>query len=332
MRRGAPAESRSTMSRLLVLAVAAVVAAATWLPGHAVTFHLMQIEQVIGGVGGDTSAQAIQLRMRAPGQNFIQFSRIVAWDATGANPVVIATPAAAVANGALGDRVLIATPAFLAATNPTAVADVVMTNPIPPSYLAAGSLTFEDSGGASVLWRLSWGGAAYTGPTTGAITNDADGEFGPPWPGALPSTGTQALRFQGAAADPSVSNASDYALTPGDAVFVNNAGASFTVQTATAVGGRLRGVVRLEPNVPNPFNPTTAITFELDRPAPARLDVIDGHGRRVVTLFDALAPSGRTTLRWDGRDASGSFVATGVYFARLRAAGRVQTTKMTLVK
>jgi hypothetical protein len=35
------------------------------------SFHLMQIEQVIGGVNGDTSAQAIQLRMRAAGENFV---------------------------------------------------------------------------------------------------------------------------------------------------------------------------------------------------------------------------------------------------------------------
>jgi hypothetical protein len=45
-----------------VFAVLALAAA----PAHA-TFHLMQVEQVIGGVGGYTSAQAIQLRMRLRG-------------------------------------------------------------------------------------------------------------------------------------------------------------------------------------------------------------------------------------------------------------------------
>ena len=35
------------------------------------SFHVMKVEQVIGGVGGDTSQQAIQLRMRAVGQNLV---------------------------------------------------------------------------------------------------------------------------------------------------------------------------------------------------------------------------------------------------------------------
>ena len=42
---------------------------------------LAQIEQVIGGVQGDVSQQAVQLRMRAGGQNQMQFSRLLAYDA-----------------------------------------------------------------------------------------------------------------------------------------------------------------------------------------------------------------------------------------------------------
>ena len=50
------------------------------------SFVFMQIEQVIVGVDGDTSAQAIQLRMRFPGANDVQFARVRAWDSAGANP------------------------------------------------------------------------------------------------------------------------------------------------------------------------------------------------------------------------------------------------------
>ncbi|MBK8914366.1 MAG: hypothetical protein IPM64_07135 [Phycisphaerales bacterium] len=53
------------------------------------SFHFMQIEAVIGGIDGDTSAQAIQLRMRASGQNGVSQARIRAHDATGSNPVLI---------------------------------------------------------------------------------------------------------------------------------------------------------------------------------------------------------------------------------------------------
>jgi hypothetical protein len=114
-----------------------------------------------------------------------------------------------------------------------------MTNLIPASYLPAGSLTFEDDFG-TIYWRLSWGGASYTGPTIGAMDNDLNGDFGPPFAGPLPSTGLQALRFQGASTARSTSNSTDYSLTPGAAVFTNNAGQNFTV-TLPPVPGDLDG-------------------------------------------------------------------------------------------
>lgn len=191
------------------------------------SFHLMQIEQVIGGVNGDPTAQAIQLRMRSAFQNQMQFSRIRAHDATGSNPVIIATFASAVSNFAEGSRILITSPNFANHTSPALVTDRVMTNVIPASYLDAGSLTFEDTGG-TIYWRLSWGGAAYTGSVTGSITNDADGNFGK-LNIALPSTSLQAIRFLGGATSLSTSNAIDYAVTAGAATFVNNTGTSFTV-------------------------------------------------------------------------------------------------------
>lgn len=193
------------------------------------TFHLMQIEQVIGGVNGDTSRQAIQLRMRNNGQNLLGSGRLIAWDATGANPVVIFDFAANVPSGTAGSRVLIATSGFLAGLTP----DAVMTNPIPSSYLAGGKLTFESDGtpGATVWWALAWGtySGTNTGVTTGGGGNDADGNFNPPFAGPLPSTSQQAVRFSGAAGALSTNNAADYALTAGAATFTNNAGGTGTV-------------------------------------------------------------------------------------------------------
>lgn len=78
-----------------------------------------------------------------------------------------------------------------------------------------------------MLWRLSRGGTAYTGPNRGTSVNDDHGNFGPPFNGPLPSTGTEALLFQGAASDKSTTNVHDYAVCA--AVFTNSAGASFTV-------------------------------------------------------------------------------------------------------
>ena len=191
-------------------------------------FHLMQIEQVIGGVEGDTSAQAIQLRMRAAGQQLVAQGRIRVWDAAGANPITVIDMTTNVTNSPTGARVLVCTSSFLAKTSPSTVADFIMTTPIPASYLAAGRMTFEADNG-SILWSLSWGGSLYTGPNTGTTVNDMDGNFGPPFPGALPSTSLQAVKFGGLPTAASSNNAADYALTAGAAVFTNNAAASFTL-------------------------------------------------------------------------------------------------------
>lgn len=195
------------------------------------SFHFMQIEQVIAGVNGDLTAQAIQLRMRSGGQNLVAAARVRAWDASGANPVLLIDMTTNVANAVVGDRVLLATASFAANTTPPAVADFTM-NPIPASYLAAGSITFENNSGAIIYWRLSWGGASYTGSNSGDLTNDADGNFGPPFGSALPSTTTQALLFPGAANAPSTNNAADYSITAGAATFRNNARNSFLVTGA----------------------------------------------------------------------------------------------------
>src|SRR5262245_4120013 len=100
-------------------------------------FHVMQIEQVIGGVNGDTTAQAIQLRMRSVGQTVMSASRLKAFGANGsiATMVLLVDMTTNVANGAPGSRVLIATPNFANYTSPPVVPDFTMT-PIPASYLA----------------------------------------------------------------------------------------------------------------------------------------------------------------------------------------------------
>jgi hypothetical protein len=192
------------------------------------TFHLMQIEQVILSVGGDTTAQAIQLRMRAVGQNFVSGGKLVVFDAAGQNPITVLDVATNVANGAVGDHVLITSATFPSHTTPMAVPDFTIANLIPTGYFAAGSLCWESDAGI-IMWRLSWGGASYTGSNLGATFNDLDGNFGPPFDGSFPATCASALQFQGSATDFSTNNAADYLLVGSPIVFSNNAGATFTV-------------------------------------------------------------------------------------------------------
>lgn len=215
-------------STRILTAISALAVAATAANHAAADHHLMQIEQVIGGVNGDPSAQAIQLRMRAFFQNNMTAGRLRVFDANGQNPVLLIDFADTVPNFETGDRVLVTTAAFNAQTTPPCEPDFTMTNRIPDSYLAAGSLIFQSDTGI-IWWRLSWGGAGYTGSNSGNIQNDDDGNFGPPWPGPLPSDGAQALQFQGGPSDLSTSNAADYELTAGPATFTNNARESFVV-------------------------------------------------------------------------------------------------------
>jgi hypothetical protein len=193
------------------------------------TFHLMQIEQAIGGVDGDPTAQAIQLRMRAAGQNLVSQAKLVAFDATGSNAITILDLATDVTNASAGSRILIVSSNFINSTMPTVIPDFVLTTPIPSNYLAAGRLAWEQDIG-TIYWSLSWGGTNHTGSSLGDSTvNDANANFGPPFDGALPSMSTSALLFTNNASAKSRSNVVDYVVTTGAATFTNNAGAGFTV-------------------------------------------------------------------------------------------------------
>lgn len=194
---------------------------------------LMQIEQVIGGVNGDTSAQAIQLRMRL-GDGDLSQERLRAWDASGQNPVTLIDFTGGVGSAAHGARVLIATEGFAGYLDTAVEADFLFENPIPESYLAAGRLTFESDAG-EIYWSLAFGGSGYTGSTTGTLFNDPDGDFGPAVTGGLPMDDLAGLRFQGEFFASSTWNLADYGLTQGPAVFTNNGGASGAVVPEPAV-------------------------------------------------------------------------------------------------
>lgn len=83
---------------------------------------------------------------------------------------------------------------------------------------------------------------------------------------------------------------------------------------------------------PNPFNPATTITFELEYPQSVRLAVYDMAGRHVVDLADGPFAAGRHPVRWDGRDAAGNGVASGSYLVFMVNGDEVRTSKMVLMR
>lgn len=91
-------------------------------------------------------------------------------------------------------------------------------------------------------------------------------------------------------------------------------------------------VLKLSPNYPNPFNPTTSISFSMPVADHARLEIFNLKGQKVKVLVDDILPAGISTLTWNGKDDNGRAVASGVYFYRLSTLNQSLSRKMMLMK
>lgn len=85
--------------------------------------------------------------------------------------------------------------------------------------------------------------------------------------------------------------------------------------------------VKLNPNYPNPFNPTTTISYELKEDAEVILSIWNIVGQRVTTLVDGMVEAGEHTATWNASD-----MPSGLYIAQLEVGGQVFIRKMTLIK
>ena len=88
----------------------------------------------------------------------------------------------------------------------------------------------------------------------------------------------------------------------------------------------------IEQNYPNPFNPTTSINFQLPEQADVHIAVYDMMGRQIDTLVDQNMAAGTYSAEWNGRDASGNAVASGVYLYKIVAGNFSASKVMTLLK
>jgi hypothetical protein len=110
----------------------------------------------------------------------------------------------------------------------------------------------------------------------------------------------------------------------------------YLVQPLIGVGEQGSGAVPatlvLDQPRPNPFNPEVSVRFTVDADGPVTLRVVDASGRLVTTLVDGYLGAGSYTQSWDGRDASGTAMASGVYLFELRAGALTETRKAVLAK
>jgi hypothetical protein len=83
----------------------------------------------------------------------------------------------------------------------------------------------------------------------------------------------------------------------------------------------------LHQNFPNPFNPSTQISFAVPVEAQVQLEIYNVLGERVATLVNETRPAGFYTEQFDARN-----LTSGVYFYRLHSGGFVQTRKLLLLR
>ena len=102
-----------------------------------------------------------------------------------------------------------------------------------------------------------------------------------------------------------------------------------------AVAQKMIGLSRetlLQQNTPNPLNSETVISWFLLKPGATRVEVFSVTGQRLVVLHEGLQQAGYHRVHWDGRDAAGHPLASGVYLYQLVSAEGVLTRKLTLLR
>ncbi|MFH1372383.1 MAG: T9SS type A sorting domain-containing protein, partial [bacterium] len=113
--------------------------------------------------------------------------------------------------------------------------------------------------------------------------------------------------------------------------FLDAGGSVVSIELGSYQGAVVRAVeapveFALHHNYPNPFNPTTTISFSLPAASDYTLTIYNVTGQE-VTEFSERAEAGLVTVEWDASE-----LASGVYFYRLRAGDRSATKKMLLLK
>jgi len=159
-----------------------------------------------------------------------------------------------------------------------------------------------------------------------------------------PGTYTMATMYfrTGASWDPAIPNPLD-TFNPGQGLsFVDTATNDITpiycppgdleVKFDPGHGVGLPKTFSLSQNFPNPFNANTVIAFALPKTGHVKLEIYNILGQKVKDLVDEMVTAGYKRVVWDGKDNSGTDVASGVYFYRIKTQETVEVMKMTLLK
>ncbi|NUO83698.1 T9SS type A sorting domain-containing protein [candidate division KSB1 bacterium] len=96
--------------------------------------------------------------------------------------------------------------------------------------------------------------------------------------------------------------------------------------------GQVPEAFALEQNFPNPFNPSTTISFALTKAGEVRLAIYNMNGQLVKQLVAGALEAGRHDVAWDATDARGARVTSGMYLYVIKAGDFTAQRKLVLMK
>jgi hypothetical protein len=88
----------------------------------------------------------------------------------------------------------------------------------------------------------------------------------------------------------------------------------------------------LLPVIPNPTHGSSVLQYALVRSGSVHLAIYSVDGRLVRTLVNGTQEPGRYQLSWDGTDAHGTLLRSGMFYVRLEAAGVRQTRVLSVIR
>ena len=106
----------------------------------------------------------------------------------------------------------------------------------------------------------------------------------------------------------------------------------YTNPTGISDSSIVPAVTSLYGNYPNPFNPSTTISYSLSNDTHVNIEIYNMKGQKVKTIKNEQQSAGDHIVVWNGKDDNGKHTASGVYFYKMRAGKFTQTKKMILMK
>ena len=84
-------------------------------------------------------------------------------------------------------------------------------------------------------------------------------------------------------------------------------------------------------NYPNPFNPTTTISFSISNESKIAISIYNIKGQKVKTLMNESFEKGSHSIIWDGEDGTGNSVSSGIYYYKLKMNGKIEAVRKCLL-